>query len=479
MSPTRPTASAPVRALIYTRVSQDRTGRSRSVEQQQSECEAECDERGWSVIATLTENDRSASRYAKRGRPVWEQVKEQIAAGAVDVLVTWEASRGGRDLEEFTRLRRLCRDHGVRLAYSGKVYDLADPDDSHRAGSDALDAERESDKTSKRLRRATRAAARKGRPHGRRLYGYRRTYDERTGELLGQEPHPDEAPVIREAARRFLAGESARSIANDFNRRNIPTPYEGTWDLTRVRRILTNPGYAARRVHLGEVVGPADWPAILDDETFDALAVRFADPSRRSNRRAPTVRLLSGVARCGECGGPMRYAKQGGGDRKVRLTYACAGRHCTARDMAALEAYVVGVVLERLSLPDARAQLVGNQLSPAADAAAQEAAALRRRLDDATEEFNAGNLTAATLGRIEAALLPQIEAAIRSSRVAGLPTVAADIASSTDPGAMWDQLAPEQRREVIRAMLEVVVDRVTTRGRKAFDPTTIRIEWRH
>lgn len=475
-----------VRALIYSRVSQDPTGRGRSVEQQRAECEAFCAREGWDVVEILTDNDRSASRYAKGTRPAWEQVKQIIAAGEIDALVTWEASRAQRDLTAYAELRTICARHGVKWAYSGTVYDLADRSDRFRTGLDALVAEDEVERTSERIRRSTRAAAKAGRPHGRRLYGYRRTYDPTTGELAGQEPHPEEAPIVREAAARFLAGESARSIANDLNRRGVPTPHHGVWDLTRVRRILTNPAYAARRVHKGEIIGPASWPAILDDETFDALGARFADPSRRTNRRAPTVRLLSGVARCGVCGSAMRYAKQGGYidrttglRRTVRLTYTCSGlTHCTARDLHKLEAFVVGVVLERLGRSDAREAIAGSKADPATEAAMREAVELRQRLDDATTEFTAGRLSAATLARIEGELLPKIQDAERRARVAGLPTVAAEIAAHEDPGAAWDALQPEQRREVIRALLDVVVLPVKVRGRRGFDPETVRIEWR-
>ena len=182
----------------------------------------------------------------------------------------------------------------------------------------------------------------------------------------------------------------------------------------------------------------------------------------------------------------MRYAKQGGFidkttglRRTVRLTYTCSGlTHCTARDLHKLEAFVVGVVLERLGRSDAREAIAGSKADPATEAAMREAVELRQRLDDATTEFTAGRLSAATLARIEGELLPKIQDAERRARVAGLPTVAAEIAAHEDPGAAWDALQPEQRREVIRALLDVVVLPVKVRGRRGFDPETVRIEWR-
>ena len=476
-----------MRALIYARVSSDPRGAGRSVDEQVAECEAWAEREGWTVADVVKDTNRSASKRAKRVREGWAEVGRIVAAGEVDVLVTWEASRAQRDLDAYLGLRQLCTDHGVRWAYSGTVYDLADRSDRFRTGLDALVAEDEAERTRERVLRAMRSNATKGRPHGRLAFGYRRVYDEQTRELVRQEPDPERAALVREAARRFLAGESTRSIANDWNDRCIPTPHPSgnRWDLTQIRRILTNPAMAARRVHRGEVVGAGDWPAILDDTTFDALAARFADPSRTTTRRSPTVRLLIGVARCGVCGGPMVYAKQGGfvdrrtGRRRtLRYTYTCKNNHCTARDLAALEQYVSAVVVERLSRPDAREAIAGAKPDPHAAEALTEAAEVRQQLNDAIAEFTAGRLTAATLGRIEDDLLPRITDAERRGRVEGLPTVAADVALDDDPAAAWGALATEQKREVVRALMVVVVDPVKVRGRKGFDPSSVRIDWK-
>jgi site-specific DNA recombinase len=469
-----------MRAVIYARVSSDAKGRGRSVAEQVAECESWAEREGWEIVETLTDNDRSASRHAKRTRPAWEQTKRLIASGGVDVLLTWEASRAQRDTEAYVALRGLCASHGVRWAYSGTVYDLADRSDRFRTGLDALVAEDEADRTRERVLRAMRANAAKGRPHGRRLFGYRRVYDPTTGDLIGQEPEPDEAALVREAADRFLAGESTRSIARDWNRRGIPTPANAKngWGLEQVRRILANPSYAARRAHQGEIIGDADWSAIIDGETFDRIAVKLADPSRTTMRRAPTVRLLSGVARCGMCGGPLRYAKQGSATRGYRLTYTCVRNHCVARDLESLEAFVTAVVLERLSRPDARAAMSDRDPDPAVEAAMQEAVDLRARLDDAVGQFTTGKLTASTLARIEGDLMPRIAEAERRARVTGLPTAAADIAGEDDPTAAWEALGRDQQREIIRALLEVVVLPVKVKGRKRFDPSCVRIEWR-
>src|SRR4051795_677977 len=212
---------APLRAVIYTRVSSDPNDRGRSVHEQEMDCRAVCSREGWEVVAVFADNDRSASRYATRERPEHRKLIRFIEDGHADVLVTWEASRAQRDLAAYARLRDLCERRKVLLSYSGRTYDMAEADDRFGTGLDALLAERESDQTRKRVLRAVRANAEKGRPHGKLLYGYRREYDPGTRELIGQVPDPDTAPVVQEAARRVLAGETPYAVAQNFNRRGI------------------------------------------------------------------------------------------------------------------------------------------------------------------------------------------------------------------------------------------------------------------
>src|SRR5688500_6723685 len=211
-----------MRAVIYTRVSSDPNEGGRSVSEQEAECRAVCDRNGWKVVAVLSDNDRSASRYAVKSRPAYKQLIDLVDEGGCDVLVTWEASRAQRDLMAYARLRNLCERRGVLLSYSGRTYDMTEADDRFGTGLDALLAERESDQTRTRVLRAVRSNATKGRPHGRLRDGYRREYDPVTRELLGQVPDDETAPIVREAARRVLAGETPYAVAQDFNRRSIP-----------------------------------------------------------------------------------------------------------------------------------------------------------------------------------------------------------------------------------------------------------------
>jgi site-specific DNA recombinase len=468
-------------ALIYVRKSTpDRRNpdRSRSTVEQEADCRRWCDEMGIHVLEVIVDDGISASRYGKKERTGWQRVLDLIGNGTADTLVTWETSRATRQLGEFAALRDLLRANGAQWIASGKVADLGLTGAVH-----AVIDEHSAEEGRARIHRAMRANAEKGRPHGPNVYGYRRVYDPHTRALIRTELDPEQAPVVREIVRRVLAGETARSIAADLNDRGLTRP-RGDWDLTQIRRVCVNPTYNGKRTHKGEVIGDADWPKLIDDDTFSRLAAVFNDPVRQKLRRGDRVNLLAGVARCGVCGGPMRYARQGGfidkkgRHRTVRETYMChGGKFCVARDLNNLEHYVTTVVIERLSRPDVRQLFADDTLDPEVDAAMAEVDQLRQRLADAVDQFTSGALTAGTLARIEADLLPRITSAERRARVAGLPTAAADIANDADPVAAWEALPRTQQREVIRALMTPVVLPVKVRGRKAFDPSTVRIDW--
>jgi len=458
------------RALIYTRVSEDRSG-GRSPKEQEAEARQVCERQGWEVLEVVTDSV-GASRHSKGSRPGWARVLTMLPTGEVDVIVTWEASRAQRDLAAYASLRDLCARHGVRWSYKGRTYDLASSGDRFTTGLDGLLAERESDEISDRVRRAMRASAAQGRPPGRRLYGYERTYDATTGRLLGQEAHPHEASVVRSVFASYLGGKGVRTIARELNDAGETTGTGAQWADTQVRRMLSNPAYAARRVHRGEVVGDAAWPALVPVDTFDRVQVRLAAVATRGTRQTGTARLLTGVGRCGKCGGRLHALH----DRRGRKFYECRDGYCVARDLAKLDAFVGSVVVARLSLPDVTEALHGTEPDAGIEEARTKGQALQAQLDDAVDQFTAGNLTASTLAKVEAQLLPRIAEAEQEARRALVP-IEVDVPTA-DVAGWWETLTGEVRREVVAVLLSAVVILPAKRGSRTFDPASVVIEWR-
>lgn len=458
------------RALIYTRVSQDRAG-GRSPAEQEAEARHLCAREGWEVAEVVTDS-RGASRHSKGTRAGWKRAQALVADGSVDVLVTWEASRAQRDLAAYAELRDLCASTGVRWSYSGRTYDLSESADRFATGLDALLAEREADETADRVRRAMRSNAVNGRPHGRRLFGYQRVYDETTGRLVGQVPEPAEAEVVRRLFDSFLGGRGHRTLAHELNDAGVTTGTGARWNGIQVKRVLTNPAYAARRVHRGEVVGDADWAPLVDADTFDRVQARVASMAARNTRQTATARLLTGVGRCGVCGGRLHALH----DRRGRKFYECRDGFCVARDLVKLDSFVTAVLLARLARPDVTEALTGATPTPEVERAREECERLRVQLDDAVEQFTAGKLTAATLSKVEAKMTLLIEQAEREVRQVLVP-IELEV-PTTDLEGWWESLTGEVRREVAATLLEAVVVLPAVRGRRTFDPEAVSLEWR-
>lgn len=459
--------------MIYTRVSSDPRGHQRSVSEQEAECRAVCEREGWSVVAVHSDNDRSASRFATKARPGFARMLGALDAGEADVLLTWESSRAQRDLGTFVELRQALVSRGVLWHYGGRTFDMSKARDRKETARDALDAEGASDETSERVQRSVRANAAAGRPHGKLLYGYRREYDPTTRALVGQHEHPEQAPIVRECAERIASGEALYAVAADLNAREVPAPRSGLWDPTQVRRLCVNPSYIAKRTHLGQVVGDATWPALVEEATHYACVSRMADPARRTNEGRGARHLLTGLLLCGVCGARCHVLKNRGS-----LAYQChGGGFCTSRRQDAVDALVTATVVARLGQPDALDLLSpDDDTDEARGEARAEALELRARLEEHYAAAAAGELTAQGLGRMEAALLPRIEDAERRARRV-LTSPLLQRLSGADAAQRWEGLSLEQRREVIGLLCSVRVLPVG-RGRRTFDPASVEVVWR-
>ena len=462
-----------MRAIIYCRVSSDPKQRGKSVTEQESDCRAIASANGWDVAHVLVDNDRGASRYSTGTRPAYAQLADTLQPG--DVLVTWEASRAQRDLAAYLDLRELCAQRNVLWCYSGKIHDLSTGDDRFTTGLDALLAEKEVEQSRERILRAVRANVAAGKPHGKLPYGYMIQRDPDTGESLGRIPHPDTAPIVRELVRRVLAGDSLYSLAKDLNARGVPAPRprrDGTpaqWIPVTLRKIIESPTYAGLRVHRGHVVGTGTWEPLITVDEHERLKALLADPARRTQRGSEPRWLLSGVAICGECEGRITRLNNRGYE-----SYVCRDGAHVARKICDVDAYVVELVIRRLESQDLVTELGAEDGEYAA--AVEAARALRQRLDAFADSAADGELSPAALARVEAKLLPQIERAdARVRRLVRSPIVAQ--AAGADARARWEVMSVRDRRDLVRALVEVRICRVGKgrRGRQVGDG--IELTW--
>jgi site-specific DNA recombinase len=283
----------------YLRVSYDRSGRERSQNEQHDDNARACTEHAITLATPYRESgSASASRYARKSRDDFARLLADLESGrfGANVLVLWESSRGSRKVGEWVTLIELCEDQGVSIFVTthGREYDPGNARDRRSLLEDAVDSEYESSKVSARARRASAANAAAGKPHGRVPFGYQRRYDERTKAFLAQEPHPDQAPIVREVFIRVRAGHSLRAIARDFEARGFVNRSGRPFTAAHLRVLALTASYAGVRLHDPEgkrtgrrvnVYGapgvqqtPGTWPALVSLE--ESWPCRRSCPTR-------------------------------------------------------------------------------------------------------------------------------------------------------------------------------------------------------
>ena len=291
------------------------------------------------------------------------------------------------------------------------------------------------------------------------------------GEVLGRAPYGyvvadrQLVPDAREAAtvRRIFAmyldeNEGIRRIARRLNDGGILTRTGRPWTAGAVRNVLRNAVYTGLYRRLGVTVTRAHQSLVTTAQHAEVLR------RMTSKRTAPAAQerreyLLSGLVRCGYCGGPMIGARRPGEGAEVveyayyRCQAATNEGRCAyhTRRAEALEAEVI----EALSRSTAA---VPKSTRPRR-ATGHEArrAALDRTLDHMLEHRATGQWTDADLVRRAAPIvLEQLSMEAEASLAPGAPVSPEDARARLV--AAWNDLPFEERRSLLHhAVAEIVV----------------------
>ena len=125
-------------------------------------------------------------------------------------------------------------------------------------------------------------------------------------------PDPEYAPIVRELARRFIAGESTTELASWLDSESIPTPA----DVTRLRANLPSTGgrwwhstiaklfrnsmmIGQRRDKAGNIVLRVE--PLVDISTWRQVIARLDTEPHKRGSAAKDTAMLTGVIFCGKC----------------------------------------------------------------------------------------------------------------------------------------------------------------------------------
>jgi len=462
-------ATGVVVAAIYCRLS--KYG-GRGIGRQEEDCRRIVAARGWTVGEVFRET-ASANPNAKKARKEWLRLLAAIERREFGAVVVWLEDRSNRNVVEAAEFVRLCQKAGVRLVIAGNdtEYDFSDPEDVARFYGESARAQAELARLQKRVRRAARQLAEEGKWNG----GGNRPFGYKPDRVTVEE---SEAALLREAARRLLAGDSLRGICVEWNRKGIPTATGHKWENSSLRRILISPRVGGYREHSGRLI-PAVWPAILDQKTWEAVRTILTDPARTAMRGAPKKRLLTTLLHCGVCGRRMSVERRVERGHEYRY-YMCADRYgqgrCrrTGRNLSDVDREVTErlfYILESTAFQQAASRPADDPARELYEQLAHEQG-LYDRLEDKlareliSEETFKRNRTESE-ERMDA-LRHKIAELTDNRIIAQIPRNIREV---------WPSLSIDRQRAILAAVIDHIEIHPQGKGTR-FDPDTIKVIWK-
>jgi site-specific DNA recombinase len=460
-------------AAIYIRISSDRGGTRAGVRRQLEDCRTWA-ERNGSVVAEVYE-DNDVSAYRGKSRPDYRRMCDDIKAGIRDGVIVWHNDRLHRNTRELEDFIDLVEATGVAVAtVTSGDYDLTTTTGRAMARIACALARLESEDKSRRIKRQALQAAQEGRRSGggTRAYGY---------EPGHRKVVPAEAAIVKEAARRILAGEPLRSVTRDLNERRVPTVTGKSWNSTVLRRMLTSGRISGQREHLGEIVAKGDWPAIVTPAQTARLRTILLDPDRRTNR-TPRRYPLTGIVYCGRCDARLVARPRDDGERR----YFCAkgpgysGCGGTAILAEPLERFISEAVLHRLDTPKLqRAVVRALSAEDEADVVHEDLERADGELEELARLHGQGKISVREWMAARTPIETRRAAAARQmGRLSGAAALDGFVNSPGALRAQWAQLDPARQRAIISSVLPRIVIHPAVRGRNWFDPDRVEPLWR-
>lgn len=309
---------AKTRALLVARIS-NLTDATTSPESQLQRVRTKAEGEGWQVVGEAVDLDVSATKTTPWTRP--ELGSWLARPDDFDVIVARGIDRLARNVFDFSDLLRWCKENEIRLVTLEPSIDFSDTIGQMIATVIAYVAQLEAETVRTRVLGARKHMREVGRwASGRAPYGLR-LCPHPSGSGYSLEPDPETAPLVREAVDRFLAGESVHSIAVDWTKRGVPTPWARTkrasrtgeaegkeWTARTLYAVLRSPSLRNVIHHEGRIMRDAEGEPrrygepVIDDETW--FRIQRTIESRKSERGSNRVGAhpLLGVLLCAVCG---------------------------------------------------------------------------------------------------------------------------------------------------------------------------------
>ncbi len=337
-------------AALYIRLSKEdeREGPSQSVQNQESLLREFVRQHRLSVYDTYVDDGWSGTNF---DRPGFRRLIDDIEAGQVNMVITKDLSRLGRDyIMTGHYMERYFPEHRVRyISLLDGIDTGVDSTANDITPFRAIMNDMYAKDISKKIKSVKRDKQRKGQfIGGKPVYGYKMHPTEKNKIVIDEQA----APIVRRIFALALSGVSCRNIAVLLNQEGVPTPatyanlpvarpgpYTGLWSSERISDMLKNETYIGNMVQGRSVKisykskkclkqDPANWVVVegtheplVDKETF--RKVRMLVDSRKHTRSRTYDFLLKGLIFCHECGCPLAVLNRKNAGGEDVLYFVC------------------------------------------------------------------------------------------------------------------------------------------------------------
>lgn len=341
---------ADYKAALYIRLSkEDGTEKeSESVTNQRSLLQDFVSQQKLAVFSAYIDDGYSGTNFE---RPEFQRMIADIKAGKVNLVLTKDMSRLGRDyIQTGYYLERFFPENRVRYI---SLLDGIDTGVEHTMNDitpfKAIMNDMYAKDISKKITSVKRDKQRKGLfIGGKAPYGYKLSREQKNTLEIDAEA----ATIVQKIFHLALSGKSCREIALMLNAEGIPTPaqyanlsltvkgpYSGKWSAERIAFMLKNQAYIgdmvqgrtrklSYKIKKSVRLPPEQWIVVpnthaplINRKVFDK--VQLLIESRKQTRSRKYDYLLKGIIHCHECGYPLGVIKRTlSGNRSV-LYFIC------------------------------------------------------------------------------------------------------------------------------------------------------------
>lgn len=299
---------------------------------------------GLLLLSEYIFHDDGISGRAAEKRPGFQQMiaTAKDPSHPFDVIIVWKFSRFARNQEESIFYKSILRSKCKVDVVSVSEPLIAGPFGSLIERIIEWMDEFYSVRLAEEVKRSMTVNAKNGALQATPSFGYR-AEDRRLVVV------PEEAEIVREIFRRFIAGDAMFGIAKDLSARGVRTHRGNPFENRTVDYILNNPTYLGklrwtptgrtRRNFKNEdsIIADALHEPIIDAETWDAAQSRCAELKKSYKRygkpSSERKHWLCGVVRCSACGATLIWSNP----HFMKCNNYARGR-CTTTQHIAVEA---------------------------------------------------------------------------------------------------------------------------------------------